>query len=153
MSSALLTVRKFFPNVKVVRDAKFNATVEVTAQDVSSSKKKKHAECAMAVACKRKFHLDGVIISKSIAYLVKSNKARRFQVPESIAREVVSFDRGSGFTPGKYSLSAPCESNTLDARERRRKEDKRKNHQGKSKRPTRMYHRTENVRMSLNSAK
>lgn len=103
---ALNVVRKFFPNVKRVVDANRNAVIEVTAKDASSKAVKDHNACAMAVACKRKFHLDGVIISRSVAYLIKGNKARRFKLPESVSREVVSFDRGAGFAIGTYELSS-----------------------------------------------
>ena len=101
---ALSVVKKFFPKVKRVIDATEDAFIEVTAKDASSKAVKDHNACAMAVACKRKFHLDGVIISRSIAYLVKGNKARRFSLPTSVSREVVSFDRGAGFAPGNYKL-------------------------------------------------
>lgn len=105
MSNALGVVQKFFPQVKRVVDATTNASIEVTGADTKNSAVKNHSACAMAVACKRKFKLDGVIISRKVAYLIKGTKARRFYVPESVSREVVSFDRGSGFAPGEYELS------------------------------------------------
>lgn len=103
--SAINVVRKFFPKVNIVVDSSRNAMIEVTKADAGSRAVKDHSACAMAVACKRKFHLDGVIISRTIAYLIKGKQARRFHLPESVSREVVSFDRGSGFSPGKYELS------------------------------------------------
>jgi hypothetical protein len=108
--AAIDVVRKFFPGVTIVKDAMRNAVIVVTKNDANSKAVRKHDACAMAVACKRKFHLDGVIISRSVAYLVKGNTARRFKLPESISREVVSFDRGGGFAVGRYELSTmpPC---------------------------------------------
>jgi hypothetical protein len=114
--SALNNVRKFFPQVKTVVDSTRNAVIEVTRGDASSRAVKNHSACAMAVACKRKFKLDGVIISRSVAYLIKGNKARRFKLPESVSREVVSFDRGAGFQPGKYHLEKIPESVKLGNR-------------------------------------
>jgi hypothetical protein len=114
--SAIHVVQKFFPKVQSVVDANRNAIIEVTAKDASSKAVKDHNGCAMAVACKRKFHLDGVIISRSIAYLVKGTKARRFKLPESVSREVVSFDRGAGFAPGRYELSEVPPTVRLGAR-------------------------------------
>jgi hypothetical protein len=61
----------------------------------------------MAVACQRMFHADGMIIGKQTAYLIKGTKAVRFSLPESVRKEIVSFDRGSGFEPGEYQLSKP----------------------------------------------
>lgn len=104
--SRLKIVQKFFPKVKTVVDASHKALIEVSKEDTKSKGIKDHNNCAMAVACKRKFKLDGVIISRSVAYLIKGTQARRFKVPESVSREVVSFDRGAGFSPGKYELSA-----------------------------------------------
>jgi CheY-specific phosphatase CheX len=91
MPTALRIVKKFFPEVTDVEDAEKSQVIEVT--------------CAMAVACKRKYNLDGVIISVKTAYLIKGKKAKRFSLPESVSREIVSFDRDSGFAAGQYRLS------------------------------------------------
>src|SRR2546430_6561396 len=107
---ALANVRKFFPDVVSVTDADENAYLEVTAEDVKHSAKKDHNRCAMAVAAKREFKASGVVIAPTVAYVVKHNKAVRFQLPESVQKEVVSFDRGSGFAEGKYHLHAPAKS-------------------------------------------
>lgn len=147
--SSLSTVKKFFPNVRKVTDARTNAYVEVTPKDVSISKLKNHKQCAMAVACKRKFNLDGVIIAKSVAYLVKGNSARRFHVPESVSREVVSFDRGAGFSEGKYALQAISLSNRMDRPKRTKLKDNRK-HLGEDI-AKRFCHKTDNVRAQVNA--
>jgi|SRR6267142_1268100 len=107
MATALALVKKFFPEVKTVTDAKKNVNIEVTNADDKAAAKKSHKTCAMAVACKRKFKLDGVVISVNRAYLVKGDRAERFELPPSVSREVVSFDRGGGFEPGEYQLSKP----------------------------------------------
>jgi hypothetical protein len=103
-SRALSIVNKYFPEVTEVEDAEDAITVEVTKHDESVATRKAHKTCAMAVAAKREMHLDGVIISVKTAYMVKGKKAIRFSVPEHVSREVVSFDRGAGFQPGKYKL-------------------------------------------------
>lgn len=149
--AAINTVRKFFPNVKVVVDAKTAAKIEVTKKDCSSAQVKKHNQCAMAVACKRKFHLDGVIISRSIAYLVKGNKARRFELPQSVIREVVSFDRGAGFAEGEYQLAAVSPANRSD-RPSRVKKDNGKPHKGEPI-EKRFRHLTTGVRSVLGGLK
>lgn len=114
-SHALAVVRKFFPNVDKVSDATGTVDVSVTAADDKASRKKDHAECAMAMACKREMKLDGVIVSRKTAYLIKGGTATRYELPESTSREVVSFDRGSGFAPGDYHLRPPSESRRLGA--------------------------------------
>jgi len=107
ISRALGIVRKYFPEVNRVTDAKAGLTIEVTKHDDHVATRKAHKTCAMAVACKRKLNLDGVIISVKTAYMIKGRKAIRFAVPEHVSREVVSFDRGGGFEPGMYKLNKP----------------------------------------------
>jgi len=107
VSRALGVVRKYFPEVNKVSDAKAPLNIEVTRYDDTIATKKAHKGCAMAVACKRKLNLDGVIISVKTAYMIKGKKAIRFQVPEHVSREVVSFDRGGHFEPGSYKLIKP----------------------------------------------
>lgn len=107
MSTALGIVQRYFPQVEDVTDATKGTAIEVTRTDTSSAKRRSHRTCAMAVACKRKLNLDGVIISVKTAYLVKGTKAIRYLVPESVSREIVSFDRGSDFAPGDYKLIVP----------------------------------------------
>jgi hypothetical protein len=104
---ALTNVRKFFPNVKTVKNATGPVTIEVTPRDVANSKRKRHSECAMATACKRAMHLDGVIVSIHTAFLIKGEVATRYKVSSPVSREVVSYDRGSGFAPGEYRLHVP----------------------------------------------
>lgn len=114
--NALTVVQKFFPGVTEVVDATQPALIEVTACDANPRAVKNHEACALAVACKRAFKVDGVIIARSIAYLVKGKKARRFQLPPATTREIVSFDRGAGFAPGVYILSAVTRAKRLGAR-------------------------------------
>lgn len=116
MPTALRVVQKFFPHVTVIQDAVECVEIEVTKRDDKTATKKDHKTCAMAVACKRKLGLDGVLISVNTAYLVKGNIARRYKLPESVAREVVSFDRGGGFAPGQYKLSRVPKSLRLGAK-------------------------------------
>lgn len=118
MATALDIVRKRFPQVNQVVDARKGMTIEVSSRDVSSAAKKDKGGCVMAVACKRKLKLDGVIISTNRAYMIKGTKAVRFSVPESVSREITSFDRGSDFASGTYSLTHICKSSRLGVRPR-----------------------------------
>src|SRR6266480_3656674 len=145
----LNVVKKFFPNVTTVVDATRNAAIEVTKHDAASKAVKDHNACAMAVACKRKFHLDGVIISRSMAYLIKGTQARRFQLPETVSREVVSFDRGAGFATGKYELQKVAPMNRLGIRPNRT--EKRTTRRDGI--PKRKRHITTNVRSVLGGMK
>jgi len=147
MATALQVVKKFFPQVKTVVDANRNARIKVTGKDEKLANKKSHKTCAMAVACKREFHLDGVIISANRAYLVKGDQARRFELPPSVTKEIVSFDRGAGFEPGTYELSKVSPTARLDHPKR--------NGTGHSSRggdkPRKFRHKTGGIRIALGS--
>ena len=97
-------VQRMFPQVTEVVDAKRARLIEVAPSDLKRAVVKAHKACAMAVACKRKLSLDGVIMGRKTAYLIKGRKATRYAVPESVAREIVAFDRGAAFEPGVYRL-------------------------------------------------
>lgn len=107
MPDSLTMVRKFFPEVNRVTDAHKSAVIEVTKADARPAGRNKHQDCAVAVACKRKFHLDGVVISRAIAYLIKKKTATRYLVPQGVQRELIAFDRGGKFYPGEYELQKP----------------------------------------------
>lgn len=149
MASALAIVQKVFPNVTHVKDARKDASVEVTKRDTTSATVRNHKACAMAVACKRKMDLDGVIMSVSIAYLVKDNVATRYKVPESVAREITAFDRDAVFEPGEYNLRAISPAARLDRTPNASvSKSSKQSNGGLAKR---FRHKTDGIRSSLGS--
>src|SRR5207237_4660373 len=80
---------------------------EVTKRDASLGQSKDHRKCVVAETCKKKLKLDDAIVAMRRAYLIRGNTAVRYSVPEAVARELVSFDRGGSFAPGMYELKAP----------------------------------------------
>lgn len=134
------SIRKHFPKVTQVVDSRASLLVEVTPQDVHASKRKNHTECAMAVACRRMLHADGMIIGKQTVYLIKGRKAVRFGIPESVRKEIVAFDRGAPFEPGEYQLSKPPKPYGVPGGK-----NKDKTHNG----PKRHVHVTTNVRSGI----
>ncbi len=142
-NNALAVVRKFFPKVAKVKDAKESISVEVTKQDQNAAKRLKHSECAMAVACRRSLKLDGVIIAMGTTYTIKDNVATRYLTTESVKREITSFDRSGLFAPGSYMLHKPHPSKELGNDHRPDKSNKRS---GKRNAP---MHFTQDVRVSL----
>jgi hypothetical protein len=148
MASALSIVQKAFPHVNHVVDAKEDSVIEVTKRDTSSATVRNHKACAMAVACKRKMKLDGVIMSISTAYLIKDDVATRYLVPASVSREITAFDRNAAFEPGEYRLKAASEASKLNG--------VRGTYPAKSGRANgnlakRFRHKTEGIRSSLGS--
>ncbi len=84
--------------------------------------------------------MDGVIICVKTAYLIKGTKAIRFSNPESVSREVTSFDRNAGFEPGTYHLGKVSPSNRIGVKRAFKKS-------GRTAKKPINYHRTENVRV------
>jgi hypothetical protein len=140
--SALGIIKKYYPQVNKVVDAKRPATFQVVAADCKSSRRKSPDNCALARACQRIY--DGAIISMSTAYLINGTKALRYEVPVRISRELVSFDRHHDFSLGVYTLKNPTNGFKLgtDKRKRERDDEPRRPGQG---RPIR-HHKTEGVR-------
>jgi hypothetical protein len=99
------SVRRMFPNVKHAFDADKPVEISVYRKDCKGAKKLNPSECALARAGKRELHADGVIIGMSSSYVIKGDTAVRFQTPESVSREIVSFDRHQDFAPGDYYLT------------------------------------------------
>lgn len=151
MANALKTVQKYFPNVRRVVDAKRPLNIEVLDEDLNTAEVQNHQTCAMAVACKRAFDLDGAIFGIDTAYLVHGKKATRYQLPESVSREIVSFDRKApvGVDAGDYHLKPPCKSRRLGTNHRGGRPSGRKLPPG-IKRPK---HRTRHIRAILGGDK
>lgn len=143
---SLYIVQKFFPKVDVVCDAHAPITIKVTTADDKSSRRREHDQCALAVACKRTRHVDGVIVSRTMAYLIKGRKATRYFVPMAAQKELVSFDRGGMFAPGVYKLETP--QHLLGANGT---SGTNGTHSRNGSTPKRAYHRTAEVRTVLGS--
>ncbi len=114
VSPALGRIQALYPQVKKITDATRNITIEVTRSDTTSSKVRNHSECALAHAAKRMTNAEGAIINVTTAYLITGDKAVRYELPTSVSREVVSFDRDAGFDPGSYHLRKPKPSRRLN---------------------------------------
>jgi hypothetical protein len=143
-SIALANVRKYFPKVERVEDSDTPLQVEVTKADSNSSAVRNKEGCAMAVACKRRMKADGVLVARSVAYIIKGTTATRYQVPMAVQKEIVSFDREAGFAPGTYQLIPENPANRFG--------EKRKYGPGKlSGKPVRFQHRTTGIRTALGS--
>ncbi|CAM5998729.1 unnamed protein product [Sphagnum balticum] len=148
MATALSIVQQAFPNVNKVVDATEDSVIEVTRRDTSSATVRNHKACAMAVACKRKLKLDGVIMSISTAYLIKGDTATRYLVPTAVGREITAFDRNAAFEPGEYRLKAAPETAKLGGV---RGTIPAKSGRANGNLSKRFRHKTEGIRASLGS--
>lgn len=98
------SLKNMFPNVKHAFDADKAIEVSVEQKDCKDGKKLDPENCALARAAKRELHADGVIIGLSSSYVIKGDTAIRFHTPQSVSREIISFDRHGDFAPGDYYL-------------------------------------------------
>ena len=108
-------LRQNFPNVRHVVDATSGVQVEVSSRDSQEGQKNQPTECAMAKALRRDSHADGVVIGLSRSYVIKGDTAIRYMTPETVAREITSFDRHQDFAPGTYALAPMSPSQRQDA--------------------------------------
>lgn len=143
---ALKVIQGFFPNVSHVEDATKPLVVEVTKKDNESAAVKKHNQCALAVACKRKAEATGVIIGTRTAYIVNGDKATRYRLLETTSREIVSFDRKAGFDVGVYPLKVPLKQNRFGA-----KRDYANGTRGSGRKNPNLRHYTRGIRTVLGS--
>lgn len=142
--TSLRNVQKFYPEVTTVRDADEDIQIEVTNRDSNSATVRNHKNCALAVACKRKTHADGVIMAVKTAYVVKGTEAVRYSLPERASREIVSFDRQGGFEAGEYTLKVPSLSQRLGL-----KKQSVTSHTGEGAKPKGYHRLTARIRTQL----
>ena len=130
---------KGLPLIDATKDLK----IKVTKPDVKAARKNDPSNCAAAIATKRQLKAE-VEVHISRTY-VKDNKNKvwiRFLTPESVSREITSFDRSSIFELGNYILKAPHAGQKLGIY--RGKSTKT----GGGKRRYNPYHITANIRES-----
>ena len=84
-----------------VVDADAAMMLQITPNDVKGASKKNPATCAAARAGQRELGKD-VRVFLTRTYVKEKNHWIRFKTPESVSREIISFDRGSAFDPGEY---------------------------------------------------
>lgn len=142
----LAMIRRYFPKVNFVEDARRPAIVEVTDADNANADVKSHLTCALALACKRFFHADGVIIGLTTSWIIRGNLATRYRNAGTVSREITSFDRKAGFDAGRYLLTPASASNRLGVQ----RSDKA-TRKAKGGEPRRFKHYTRGVRASLGS--
>jgi hypothetical protein len=89
-------------------NAKNKLLVTVTKNDVKLGAQKNSECCAIARAVmKQQSHISRVWIFKSKAYIESPMKLTRYNLPSSVQKEIVSFDRFKIMEPGVYALVPP----------------------------------------------
>lgn len=90
-----------------VKDASQRMFVAVTAHDVINAKKANSKHCALARAALRLPEVNAAYFFRQTAFLEYEDKILKFELPVSVQKEIVSFDRAQIFAPGVYQLSPP----------------------------------------------
>jgi hypothetical protein len=134
------SLTRLFPQVKQVLLAKKPVLVEVHPKDCKDGKKLQTSECALAKATKRQFKADGVAIRMGDSFVIKGGTAIRFLTPQTVRRELVSFDRHHDFASGTYRLAAPPPSWSKP------QSPKKSNGSGSRRSTTKAIHHTVRVR-------
>lgn len=88
-----------------VVEARNRLLITVTDADVVGAKKANSKHCALARAALRLPSVNAAYFFRSTAFLEYDDKMVRFLLPESVRREIVSFDRAQIFASGVYQLS------------------------------------------------
>jgi hypothetical protein len=87
-------------------DAQKPLTVNVTARDIKLAKAKNSKECALARAVKREYPVKAAYFLRTTAWLEYPTKMVRYRLPQSVQKEIVSFDRNKMMSTGNYTLAA-----------------------------------------------
>lgn len=139
---------KTFPQVKSAHDAYSPIKIRVLARDSAAAKQKAPDACAFAKAACRELDADGAYIGITESCVIVDDMVIRFQTPESVRREIVSFDRHRDFRAGDYQLSAVCPRRRLGARKFAKRGPKKKP-AAKARQMPGVFHRTVSIRKSL----
>lgn len=99
--------------------------VTVTNHDVVNAKKANSKDCALSRAALRTPQVQAAYFFRNKAFLEYGDKIVRFQLPPSVQKEIVSFDRSQIFAPGIYQLSAISPANTPVQAKKHRSKKKR----------------------------
>lgn len=88
-----------------MQDAKEHVKVVVTMADVVLAKKADSKHCALARATMRLPRVNAAYFFRSCAFVEYPDAMIKYQLPASVQKEIVSFDRAGVFAEGTYMLS------------------------------------------------
>ena len=138
-------LRERFPDLLTVSDADIPVKVTMDAAAVENGKTMMNGACAMACAIEATGEVDGARIGMTYSWLVSENgtHATRYKTPDSVQREIVSFDRHKDFDLGEYQLSAIPPAERFGQRKQVKSQGQRT---GKRPRSPAVVHSTRRIR-------
>lgn len=133
-------------NLKIV-DSKSQLRLEIRPDDVVKATQKNSKCCAFACAAKRVPKVKAAYFFRSTAWLEYADRLVRYNLPPSVQKEIVSFDRSKVVATGTYTIVPFSKASKLHANVKRNAtKPKRKIQATKSKTKKRFVHRTQLVR-------
>ena len=122
MVKQTMTTRKVMTlDGKEVMDATKPRVLIITRNDVKNAKKKDEDHCAAAVACMRQFKALRAKVKRSRVYLEFPTFWVRYEAPDSLNTEIVSFDRGyKDWEGGEFTLKAITRTDRMGERDKRK---------------------------------
>lgn len=102
-----------------ISDGKTAKYVAVTKDDVVRAKKADSQHCALARSALRLPGVRAAYFFRQTAFLEYADRMEKYELPVSVQKEIVSFDRAQIFAEGAYQLSPPRPSNRRQALKRR----------------------------------
>jgi len=87
-----------------IENAKKALHLIITEQDVQEGNFRDPEGCVIARSCVRNGIVQKAKVYISTTYIQVKDKWYRYRTPQALQRELVSFDRGGEFYPGKYKL-------------------------------------------------
>ncbi len=84
--------------------ARAGLTLEVSASDIASAKPKDPQNCAFACAVKRGMGASAAYFIRTKAYVEFDDRVVEYELPTSMQKEIVAFDRAKAMEPGVYDL-------------------------------------------------
>ena|SRR2546428_357839 len=134
----LAYINKMYPQVKKVYDSNRTIHIEVKDIDCTSGKPNEPDECALAKAIKRQYRSSGAVIGLTHTYIIRGDKAFRFNTSAGVQREITSFDRHKDFASGVYTIGKIAPTARLNSRKRVEKRKGGDRHMQRSRTTTRI---------------
>lgn len=121
--------------------------LEIVSSDIDKADRKEPLDCVVARACRRELKAKEVRVHLSRIYIrFGGGSWQRFMTPAAMRADIIAFDRGGTFPPGKYVLNPPPANRPTG---KRMGGEPKHNHARKNpnrKKRVRAYHVTEDVR-------
>jgi hypothetical protein len=134
---------------KPIVNAREPLVLQVKDIDVNMAQERNSKCCAFVRACERQLAIEAAFFFRTTAYLEYEDKLVKYQLPQSVQKEIVSFDRSKIMQPGVYQLSKPFKSTSPAAVKKRDARKPKGRHPGRGDGPIKrkvLIHRTQGVR-------